>query len=415
MSICISAQRLGKRYRIRHEARPRYVTLRETLAGSVKNLGARLLGRGPGLAETDEDFWALRDVDLDIREGERVGIVGRNGAGKSTLLKILGRVTDPTTGKVVIRGRMASLLEVGTGFHPELTGRENIFLNGGVLGMKRAETQRKLDAIVEFAEIDRFLDTPVKWYSSGMYVRLAFAVAAHLDADILVVDEVLAVGDAQFQEKCLRNMEGAVTSGRTVIFVSHSMPAVRALCNRALLLVDGLVKLDGGVEEVIDAYLATPRSEDKTRARYDEDATKPLQILAVQVQPEANEGGDFIFRCQYIVRQRLPSVLLCVDVRNRMDLSVFYANDEAAAYAGKRDLGIHTATLKLPAHLLSPGEYTVAYGFWEPGRAPVDFPDDRLSFTKAESHVTRLSAHGVGWPSVIYLPRPEWQFSACWE
>jgi lipopolysaccharide transport system ATP-binding protein len=415
MTVCISAHGLGKRYRIRHEARPRYVTLRESLLDSVKNLGARVLGRSTASSRSDEDFWALREVDLEIREGERVGIVGRNGAGKSTLLKILGRVTEPTTGKVAIRGRMSSLLEVGTGFHPELTGRENIFLNGGVLGMKRAETQRKLDEIVEFADIDRFLDTPVKWYSSGMYVRLAFAVAAHLDADILVVDEVLAVGDAQFQEKCLKKMEGAVTSGRTVIFVSHSMPAVRALCNRAMLLVDGMVKLEGAVEEVIDTYLAIPTAEDKTRARYDRDANKPLQILAVEVLPEPNNDGDFLFKCQYIVRERLPNVMLCVDVKNRIDLSVFYANDESAAYAGKRDLGIHTATLKLPVHLLSPGEYTVAYGFWEPGRSPVDFPSDRLTLTKADSYVTRLSAHAVGWPSVIYLPKPEWEFSACPE
>lgn len=254
-SVCIAAMNLGKRYRISHRAAPLYMTLRDHLASRAGRLARRLSGgTEPSATGTEEEFWALRDLDFEIREGERVGIIGRNGAGKSTLLKILGRVTEPSTGRFEIRGRMASLLEVGTGFHPELTGRENIFLNGAVLGMKRREIQRKFDAIVDFAEISRFLDTPVKWYSSGMYVRLAFAVAAHLDSDILVVDEVLAVGDIQFQKKCLQKMDGVATDGRTVLLVSHNMSTILGLSTRCMLLTAGRLAEFGEPEKVIQRY-----------------------------------------------------------------------------------------------------------------------------------------------------------------
>ncbi len=257
MTACISVSNLGKRYRIHHDARPRYLTFRESLGNAASTLGARMLGRAPSATASDEDFWALRDVDFEIRAGERIGIIGGNGAGKSTLLKLLGRVTEPTTGKVVIRGRMASLLEVGTGFHPELTGRENVFLNGAVLGMKRAEIERKFDEIVAFAEIERFVDTPVKWYSSGMYVRLAFAIAAHLDSDILVVDEVLAVGDIQFQKKCIQKMESVTTDGRTVLLVSHSMSTILGLSTKCMLLTAGELTAFEDPEPVIQRYQQT--------------------------------------------------------------------------------------------------------------------------------------------------------------
>src|SRR5881398_1705073 len=203
----------------------------------------------------DYEVWALRGVSFEVKQGEILGIIGRNGAGKSTLLKILSRVTSPTKGEVRIKGRIASLLEVGTGFHPELTGRENIFLNGAILGMTKAEIRTKLDEIVAFAEIDKFLDTPVKRYSSGMYVRLAFAVAAHLEPEILIVDEVLAVGDVQFQKKCLGKMGDVSREGRTVLFVSHNMTAIRALCERGLLLDDGILLKNGTTEDAIHAYL----------------------------------------------------------------------------------------------------------------------------------------------------------------
>ena len=250
----IQATGLGKRYRISHRAVLPTHSLRDALTRGATRLARRILAPTRTYSWDIEEFRALQDVHFTILEGERIGIIGRNGAGKSTLLKILGRVTEPSTGRVTIRGRLASLLEVGTGFHPELTGRENIYLNGAVLGMKRAEIQRKLDAIVDFAEVERFLDTPVKHYSSGMYVRLAFAVAAHLDADILVVDEVLAVGDIQFQKKCLQKMDSVATDGRTVLLVSHNMSTILGLSTRCMLLDGGHLIDFGEPSSVIQRY-----------------------------------------------------------------------------------------------------------------------------------------------------------------
>ena len=245
----ISVSGLGKRYFLSHQRRAD--TLRDSLARRFR----RLLGQAaPGAGDTEE-FWALRDVSFDVHQGDVVGIIGRNGAGKSTLLKILSRITEPTTGTVRLRGRIASLLEVGTGFHPELSGRENIYLNGAILGMSRAEIARKFDEIVAFAEVERFLDTQVKHYSSGMYVRLAFAVAAHLEPEILIVDEVLAVGDAAFQKKCLGKMQAVSrTEGRTVLFVSHNLPSIRELCRSAVLLAGGRVQAAGPCPRVLEIY-----------------------------------------------------------------------------------------------------------------------------------------------------------------
>ena len=218
--------------------------------------------------ETTEEFWALKDVNFEIKKGDKVGIIGRNGAGKSTLLKVLSRITEPTTGKIHINGRIASLLEVGTGFHPELTGRENIFLNGAILGMSRAEIKAKFDEIVAFAEVEKFLDTPVKRYSSGMYVRLAFSVAAHLEPEILVVDEVLAVGDAEFQKKCLGKMGEVSEEGRTILFVSHNMEAILGLCNKAILLKNGKISYMGDTEDAIQKYLIPDNDHKITKNQF---------------------------------------------------------------------------------------------------------------------------------------------------
>lgn len=254
----IRVENLGKKYLIRHEQRERYTALRDVLTNKFKSIGKKVLQpmrhELRAKSSSKEDFWALKDISFEIKQGDRVGIIGRNGAGKTTLLKLLSRITEPTTGRITLKGRVASLLEVGTGFHPELTGRENIFLNGAILGMSKVEIKKKFDEIVDFAEIEKFLDTPVKRYSSGMYVRLAFAVAAHLEPEILIVDEVLAVGDAQFQKKCLGKMEEVGKGGRTVLFVSHNMAALRALCNIGIILDKGKLVQLSEIEDAISKY-----------------------------------------------------------------------------------------------------------------------------------------------------------------
>jgi len=255
----IRAEGLGKKYIIGHQGTKGYKTFREQLVTGARSFLSKSskLFSGQQMVEGDEleEFWALKDLNFEIQQGERVGIIGRNGAGKSTLLKVLSRITEPTAGKIGIKGRVASLLEVGTGFHPELTGRENIFLNGAIMGMSRNEIKRKFDEIVDFSGVEKFLDTPVKRYSSGMYVRLAFSVAAHLEPEILVVDEVLAVGDAEFQKKCLGKMQDVSNQeGRTVLFVSHNLMALSSLCTKGIYLKNGQVKQQGLIEEVLSSY-----------------------------------------------------------------------------------------------------------------------------------------------------------------
>jgi lipopolysaccharide transport system ATP-binding protein len=264
--IVIQVEGLGKKYRIRHQQRERYRALRDVISERIGGM-FRERRRDGSASSMVEDFWALADVSFQVRRGEVLGIIGRNGAGKSTLLKIMSRITEPTTGRAIIEGRIASLLEVGTGFHPELTGRENIYLNGAILGMRRSEIRRKFDEIVAFAEIEKFLDTPVKRYSSGMYVRLAFAVAAHLEPEILIVDEVLAVGDSRFQKKCIGKLGEVARGGRTVLFVSHQMATVENLCQTGLLLEQGRRKVMGDAKEVIAAYAEASAASDQQALR----------------------------------------------------------------------------------------------------------------------------------------------------
>ncbi len=253
--VILKVENLGKRYFLDRQPREKYTTLRDTLANGASKLFKKIQQpQAQFKSSRREEFWALKDVSFEVKQGERVGIVGRNGAGKSTLLKILSRITEPTSGRVRIRGRVASLLEVGTGFHPELSGRENIFLNGAILGMSESEIASKFDEIVDFAEVEKFLDMPVKRYSSGMYVRLAFAVAAHLEPEILIIDEVLAVGDAQFQKKCLGQMKRVGESGRTVLFVSHNLSTIQSLCPRCILLRSGQILADCSTNAAIQLY-----------------------------------------------------------------------------------------------------------------------------------------------------------------
>jgi len=265
--LAIRVDNLSKKFVITHNAE-RYTALRDVFSNTIKGVF------GKKKLSNKEDFWALNDVSFQVNRGDKLGVIGRNGAGKSTLLKVLSRIYEPSKGRVEIYGRMASLLEVGTGFHPELTGRENVFLNGAILGMNHSEIKRKFDEIVAFAEVEKFLDTPVKRYSSGMYVRLAFAVAAHLDSEILIVDEVLAVGDSQFQKKCLGKMEDASSSGRTVLFVSHNLETVQRLCNKSILLDKGCIKQSGSTQEIVRAYLSTGNASNSIR-EWNDVAIKP--------------------------------------------------------------------------------------------------------------------------------------------
>jgi lipopolysaccharide transport system ATP-binding protein len=350
MSYIIKVENLGKKYSIQHQGeRERYVALRDVLAGGVKGLGSSVVrgirswipglgyssrgnGNGSGppspvLGQPDtrhptpntphpptEDFWALRDVSFEVKQGEVVGIIGRNGAGKSTLLKILSRITEPTEGRVRIRGRVASLLEVGTGFHPELTGRENIFVNGAILGMTRAEIAKKFDEIVAFAEIETFLDTPVKRYSSGMYVRLAFAVAAHLEPEILIVDEVLAVGDDAFQKKCIGKMEDVGREGRTILFVSHNMSAIETLCRRGILLEGGTLSSDTSPHEAVTQYL---RYQARKHVAVFEHQSMTPSITKVLVDEEELLDGNIIvdieFESPYPLAPAVPGIVLYDD------------------------------------------------------------------------------------------------------
>jgi lipopolysaccharide transport system ATP-binding protein len=280
MSSVISVAGLGKRYLLSAQRTEKHRSLRSLITDRIASFGKRgTTSVGANLPASD--FWAVRDLSFDIGIGERVGIIGRNGAGKSTLLKLLGRITSPTSGRIVLRGRIASLLEVGTGFHPELSGRENIYVNGSILGMRRDEIQRRFDEIVDFAGVERFLDTPVKRYSSGMYMRLAFAVAAHLDPEILLVDEVLAVGDASFQAKCLGKMESISREGRTVLFVSHNMTAVATLCERAILLQAGRQVMDGSVDAVVAHYLESAPPGEALATRSDRIGSGAVRAMSI--------------------------------------------------------------------------------------------------------------------------------------
>ena len=311
--VVIRAEGLGKQYLIGHQAeRENYVALRDVIARAARNLArttADVMHGRPSIGGDEvEAFWALRDVSFEVARGEVVGVIGRNGAGKSTLLKVLSRITEPTCGRVEIRGRVASLLEVGTGFHPELTGRENIFLNGAILGMSHAEIRRKFGEIVAFAEIEKFLDTPVKRYSSGMYVRLAFAVAAHLEPEILVIDEVLAVGDAEFQKKCLGKMGEVASLGRTVLFVSHNMAAVENLCPRSMLLERGRIIQSGSSADVISAYVATTEPAGRNLAAEPRSAwAKPWIVEVRLVDPEGVDADTFAMGAPIRIRLRFAS------------------------------------------------------------------------------------------------------------
>jgi len=363
----ISVENLGKCYRLQHQQRERYTALRDVITDRVKGLfGNRRSAIGD--RQSEEDFWALKDVSFEIKQGEVVGIIGRNGAGKSTLLKILSRITEPTKGRVTLRGRVASLLEVGTGFHPELTGRENIFLNGAILGMTRAEIRAKFDEIVAFAEVEKFLDTPVKRYSSGMYVRLAFAVAANLEPEILVVDEVLAVGDAAFQKKCMGKMQDvACGEGRTVLFVSHNIGAVASLCSRGLVLRNGLLKMAGDIQTAIHEYLTDGLDqgyEVRFPANYPGAGDDVARVRGARIRTDNGQlqGSVGVTESAWI---EVDYEVLKPDPAPRINLH-FNTDDGAHAFAsfentpGQRPPGAYQARMRVPENFLNAKTYILS-------------------------------------------------------
>ena len=325
MGIVIKVENLGKKYIISHQ-QVRYTALRDVVADTAKNAVKKVIRKSESLPKKEE-FWALRNIDFEVSAGDRIGIIGRNGAGKSTLLKLLSRITEPSEGKIKIKGKISTLLEVGTGFHTELTGRENIFLNGAILGMSKKEIQKKFDEIVEFSEVEKFLDTPVKRYSSGMYVRLAFSVAAHLDTDILIVDEVLAVGDTEFQKKCLNKMDSISTQeGKTVLFVSHNLSAIEHLCNRGFLINSGKLIADDEINIVIGSYLKNiKKSNELTNIIERKDRTgngkiKVSSFRALNINFEEafilKSGNDYYFEIGYInnTNSQMNNIVVSLDI-----------------------------------------------------------------------------------------------------
>ena len=365
-SPIITVENLSKRYWIGHQIRSegfRHVIERALQAPK------RWLKHEPNEASASlEEFWALRDVNFEINQGDVVGIIGRNGAGKSTLLKILSRITEPTTGRIVINGRIASLLEVGTGFHNELTGRENIYLNGAILGMSKAEITRKFDEIVAFSEVEKFLDTPVKRYSSGMYVRLAFAVAAHLEPEILIVDEVLAVGDMAFQKKCLGKMQSVANSGRTIIFVSHNMGAVMGLCNRVVWLANGQCKQVGPVREVSDAYLATTSLQTERRTdlgkmpRHETNGIR-AKLMALEWLEEVplKHGAPTRVRLEVKFTGQVPDVQLSIGFANveGTRVATYDTDSDSHHKYDVREDGTRVFDLAIESLPLNPGLYQI--------------------------------------------------------
>ncbi len=348
----IQVEGVGKRYVIQHQSPGRYTTLRDTMVHGFK----RFLKQSPSPHSSQEDFWALKDLSFEIKQGNVVGIIGRNGAGKSTLLKILSRITEPTTGRITLRGRVASLLEVGTGFHPELSGRENIFLNGAILGMTRQEIRRKFDEIVSFAEVEQFLDTPVKRYSSGMYVRLAFAVAAHLEPEILVVDEVLAVGDAHFQKKCLGRIESVANEGRTVLLVSHQMDVIKRLATVSMLLKNGTVAMFGQPDIVIQRYMSEADLLEITQ----EDSSSPV-MTRIHINPVRLGRGDLEITVTYSSPRPIAKPTVGLVVHGPGGAPVFGSNTLMhPAPVQPNSLTRGSVSFMLPNAPLLTGDYTLS-------------------------------------------------------
>jgi lipopolysaccharide transport system ATP-binding protein len=361
--LAVRIENIGKRYRLQHRQKNEEDTLLNAFAGGLRSFFSPRHG-----AQVSEDFWAVRNISFDVQSGDRVGIIGRNGAGKSTLLKILSRIVQPTEGSIEYHGRIASLLEVGTGFHGDLTGRENIYLNGSILGMSRQEIDRQFDAIVEFSEVSRFLDTPVKRYSSGMYVRLAFAVAAHLDPEILVVDEVLAVGDAAFQKKCLNRMSEISREGKTLFFVSHNMAAVQNLCEKCVYLNRGRLVQYGDTSLVIPEYLKASMTAARTELRNREDRSGSGQMRFTGFRITGANGEEMVaahcgspvtFQVEIYAEKPVSGVTIAMGIDDSFGQRIAHCSNEATDQVFERvDAGTRTVNISFPHFPLKSGEYT---------------------------------------------------------
>lgn len=430
MPVAISVENLSKRYLITHQKKERYTALRDVIAARADSLRRKLLRPflGTHIVTEDnpasEEFWALKDLNFNIEQGDRVGIIGRNGAGKSTVLKILSRITEPTTGRIHISGRVASLLEVGTGFHPELTGRENIFLNGAILGMSNAEIKHKFDEIVAFAEIERFLDTPVKRYSSGMHVRLAFAVAAHLEPDILIVDEVLAVGDGQFQKKCIGKLEEVSTEGRTVLFVSHNMESVTRLCAKGMLLDAGHLVASGSINEVVRRYLQSDSSSRAFRRwavgkRPGNEIVEISEVCVHDATSTVQDNCDIAAKVGITVKYDVlsPSHLLspAFNFHNDSGVNLFDSHDTTLAWRrSPKDIGSYASTVWIPPNFLAEGMVVVGVAIVTPDPFRVHVHErEVVAFNVFDSHHS-ISARGdyVGPFPGLVRPLLEWDLVA---
>lgn len=403
----ITAKNLGKKYLISHQSeRERYTALRDVIVRSAKGMvhKAQQVLKGQQLlaGHETEEFWALKGLDFEINRGDRVGIIGRNGAGKSTLLKVLSRITEPSTGRVEIRGRVASLLEVGTGFHPELSGRENIYLNGAILGMNRLEIKKKFDEIVDFAGVEKFLDTPVKRYSSGMYVRLAFAVAAHMEPEILVVDEVLAVGDAEFQKKCLGKMEDVSKSeGRTVLFVSHNLSTIKQLCNKGILLSHGKMLFEGDANQTINEYLVSNINSAKKKIFKKEILEdKEIQLVKASLSDSNNDPKEEFqidesvhIHLEFLSQRSTSNVYGYIVVKNNMEQVMIESDtfDYLPNVLQSIQAGINNFMVKIPPNILAFGEYTIYLAISENfiNSYPIDVPGDILNFSVVDTTTVR--------------------------
>lgn len=410
----IKVQNLGKKYQI--GKKEEYLTLRDSLVKAVRFPYQLVLGQ---VSFKKPTFWALKDVSFEVKKGEVLGVIGRNGAGKTTLLKILSRITKPTTGKVTLKGKVASLLEVGTGFHPELTGRENIYLNGSILGMKKKEVEEKFKEIIEFSGIKKFLDTPVKRYSSGMYVRLAFAIAAHLEPEILLIDEVLAGGDAEFQKKCLGKMKEVATGGRTVLFVSHNLAAIRNLSDRVIILEEGRIYGGGQTEKTIDQYLKLvgEGNDGSSQVDFEIKPALPAQFLQIAIKDKNNKANDkiryqdkFEVELAIEVRKQYKDYYTFVAIYDALGSLIIFTSDEDLKESFIKEVGKGKCQYRVeyPHKLLKPGKYYLTINLASQMAGLSDKHENVLVFEIID-HLSKRARESGGYRPAAVAPEIKWR------